>query len=63
MVSSGVPVVFQTCETLVLGDRFQVSGLCVFPKESLKWEWKQDGKWDAGGCSDTFLVVDILALC
>ena len=40
MESGGVPVVFATCQSFVLLDGcwgVQVLGLCIFPKESLKW--------------------------
>ena len=52
MESSGVPVVFETCETLVLLDGcsgVQVSGLCMFPKESLKWDGNKMKSWTGEG--------------
>ena len=32
-------------------------GLCIFPKESLKWDGKNE-KWDGGGCSDTCKAME-----
>ena len=55
MESSGVPVVFETCETLVLLDRGRACAF--FAKKSLK-AWKQDEKWDEGGCSDTWKAIE-----
>ena len=50
MESSGVPVVFETCETLVLLDRCR--GCACFQKSH--WNWMETRwKWDGGGCSDT----------
>ena len=52
---SGVPVVFQTCETLVLLDRCRASG--SFQKShwnGMETRWK----WDGGGCSDTCKAIE-----
>ena len=50
MESSGVPVVFQTCETLVLLDRCRA---CASFQESHWNGMETRWKWDGGGCSDT----------
>ena len=50
---SGVLVVFQTCETLVLLDGCLGVGPVVLSKRVIEMGWKQDEKWDGGGCSDT----------
>ena len=50
MESSGVPVVFETCETLVLLDRCRA---CASFQESHWNGMETRWKWDGGGCSDT----------
>ena len=54
MESSGVPVVFETCETLVLLDGYSgVGPLDLSQKRVIEMGWKQDEKWDGGVYSDT----------
>ena len=54
MESSGVPVVFETCETLVLLEGYSgVGPLDLSQKRAIEMGWKQDDKWDGGGCSVT----------
>ena len=45
---SGVPMVFETCETLVLLDRCRACA-CFQKSHVIETRWK----WDGGGCSDT----------
>ena len=49
MESSGVPVVFETCETLVLLDRCRA---CASFQKSHWNGMETRWKWDGGGCSD-----------
>ena len=46
MVSSGVPVVFETCETLVLGDRFSGVGPVRLSKRVI--EMGMETRWKVG---------------
>ena len=53
MESSGVPVVFETCETLVLLEGYSGVGPVHLSKRVIEMGWKQDEKWDGGVYSDT----------
>ena len=54
MESSGVPVVFETCETLVLLDRGR-----IFPKESLKWDGNKMKQDDSGTGEGVLTLVQL----